>query len=157
MTGYPWAHGDELLAADLTAALAVAYANDAAAISTANQALASAQARLPIAVTLNWSAGLVVTAGTYILTATAPYAFNINSIDVGIGSAGGSFVAQVRCDSIAVGGLGAVQVNTVQKTRTIASSNNNTVNIGSQVDVVISAITGLPADSFLVINGVRTS
>lgn len=154
---YPWASLAVLTHDDLNAAFALAYQNDAASNALANFAYNSTQARLPIAITLNWSAGLVISAGTYILTGTAPYAFNITSIDVSNGSAGGSFNVQVRNNGTTAGDLGAVVVASVTKTRTIASGNNNTVNIGSQVDVIISAITGLPADSFLVVNGVRTS
>lgn len=154
---YPWTSLSVLTHDDLNAAFALAYQNDASASSLATIAYNSTQARLPIAITINWSAGMLVSGGVYILTGTAPYAFDINSIDAGIGSAGGSFTVQVRNNGATAGDLGGVLVNSIPKTRTIASGNNNTVNIGSQVDVVISVITGLPADSFLVINGIRTS
>lgn len=154
---YPWHSLDTLNHDDLNSAFALAYQNDATALALASQAYNSTQARLPIAITINWPAGLQVANGTYILSGTAPYAFNITSIDAGVGTAGGSFTVRVRNDGMTAGDLGSVTVNAAQKTRTFASGNNNTVNIGAQVDVVISVITGLPADSFLVINGIRTS
>jgi hypothetical protein len=165
MSGYPWSSLDDLLAADLNAAFVTAYSTATLAqtlASNANSYAASAltvaqtaAARLtPMSVTLNWPAGMVVAAGTYVLVGTAPYGFTVTSADASVGSAGGTLIVAFRNAGLYMGSLGSFVVSAATKTNFPAIGNNLTVAAGALVDVVVT-ITGQPANAYLVLNGAK--
>jgi hypothetical protein len=166
MAGYPWSFDAPLTSSDLNAALGLAINTaNAASISALNATSLAAGATATVAalqtqmgamaITLNWPAGLSVTAGTYVLTGAAPYGFTATSVTASIGSAGGSITANFRNAGLSMGNLGTLVVTAAAKTTTPASGNNLTVSPNATVDVLVT-ITGTPADAFLTLNGTRT-
>jgi hypothetical protein len=163
---YPWPQGAALTFTDLNAAFALAYAQAQTAQATASNALALTNTSVitlgpprPVSVTLNWPA-IPVANGTYILSATLPYALTVTSIDAAIGSAGGSIQAQFRANGVTIGNLSGVAVSAPTKTNTLAvaqPSNPVTIGVGSTIDVVVTVTGGTPIDAYLCLNGLRTT
>lgn len=165
MTGYPWPPDSPLTSTDLNAAigLAINTANTAAtnalnATSIANSATASTvalQAALaPLAITLNWPAGLVVKNGVYVLTGTAPYGFQIISADASIGTAGGSMFVRFQN----TGGVirWSFPVSQQAKTNFFATGPGLIITPGVTLSAQISSVSGTPTDAYLTLNCTRT-
>lgn len=164
--GYPWDMGAKLTFTDLNAAFALAYANAQAALlsaagaqTTANNTAAALTIGKPVSVTLNWPA-LTAISGTYVLSATLPYALLVTSVDANIGTNQGVITAQYRANGVTIGNLTSLSVTQPVKTNFPAvagPSNPLQVGAGSLLDVVINVISGAPIDSYLCLNGIRTS
>lgn len=163
---YPWDLGEELTHTDLNAIIGQVIANTATAQTAAATALGLAQATQanlgppkPVAVTLNWPA-IPVTAGTYVLSATLPYNFLASSLDVFVGSNGGSFNITPRANAQVIGATSNIPVSVALKTNVAlvaGPSNPLTLNAGSVVDIVVSSVVGTPVDAYVCLNGFRTS
>jgi hypothetical protein len=117
---------------------------------------AAVKAAVPgVSLTMGWGGGALVTAGTYVFTATAPFGFTITSMDASVGSVGSTGItANVRIAGTSVTGLSAASITSSTKTN-FAATGANTVTAGQQIDVVLT-LTGAPAGAYLCLNGTRT-
>lgn len=98
--------------------------------------------------TFSWGGGAVVLAGTYVFTGYAGRAGTVDALTYNVGTAGGSFAANVRINGTSVTGLSAVTVNS-STTASTSASGANTVAAGDRIDVVLSSLSGSPTDAFL--------
>jgi hypothetical protein len=104
---------------------------------------------------VTFAQGTVVQNGTIVLQLKAPYGFTIDSLDYDVGSAGGSFTANVQIGSTSVTGLSAVAVSSGTSANVTASA-ANTVVAGNKISVIISSATGSPTGGTLNLNLTRT-
>lgn len=147
LPSFPWNAGDKLDAVPLNNQF-IAQQNQIDSLQTQVGVL---QQNNSSSVTVNWAAGTITQAGTYIVSATAPFAMTINSIDTSVGTTGGSFSASVQINGTSVGGLNAVAVNNAAKTNTPATG-ANAVLAGAMVALVISNVSGTPSGGFVCLN-----
>lgn len=106
-----------------------------------------------VSFTENWAGGALVTPGDYVLTGSAPYAFNINNVETSVGSLGGQFNFTLSIDSVPIVSLSNIDVTAVDKTTT---PGNGYVGIGSVVTLTINSVVGTPTDSWITVSGNRT-
>jgi len=106
-----------------------------------------------VSFTENWAGGALVTTGDYVLTGSAPYAFNIYSVETSVGSLGGQFNFTLAIDGAPIVSLSDIDVTTVAKTTT---PGNGYVGIGSVLTLTINSVVGTPTDSWITISGNRT-
>lgn len=106
-----------------------------------------------VSFTENWGGGALVTPGEYVLTGSAPYSFNILSVETSIGSAGGQFNFTVWIDGQPIVSLSNIDVTAVEKTTTLG---NGYVAIGSIVTLTVNSVVGTPTDAWVTVTGNRT-
>lgn len=104
-------------------------------------------------ITLDFSAGLTVVAGTYRVVGTATFPFTIDSLDYEVGDAGGSFTAAVQISGAPVTGLSAISVSS-SMLNAVATGGNSVIT-GNRVSIIISAVSGSPANAVLTLRCTR--
>jgi len=106
-----------------------------------------------VSFTENWAGGSLVTLGDYVLTGSAPYAFNIMSVETSVGSLGGQFTFTLSIDGVPIVSLSDILVSAVEKTTT---PGNGYVGIGATVTLTINSVVGTPTDAWVTVSGNRT-
>lgn len=154
--GFRWSQGQKLTAVDLDAEFdnVIALYNNLSNVVGTIQATGATAG--PVGITVNWAGQSVVTNGTYIIELQCPYTLTVTSMNYGVGSNGGSFIATVRNAGVAISGLGPQTINAAGIATNVATA-NNIVQQGTQLDILVSGVSGSPSGSVIQINGTRAS
>lgn len=159
LPSFPWNAGDPLDAVPLNNEFYILL-NQIAAQQTQIAALQASGpgsgAGISASVTIDWAGGAYITAGTYVLSATAPYGFVVASMDCHVGNGAGNFTVTITVNGIPVTGLTNIVVSQATKVRTLALG-AALVLAGDELDMIISAVNGAPTNCYVCVNSVSTA
>ncbi len=99
--------------------------------------------------------GVVIGADDYPVSGSVPFSGGIAVMQASVGSAGGSFMVEVRNNGTPVVGLDAAVVNAVGPQTFFVTGAGALISSDAFIDAVVSSISGSPTDAWFTVNGVR--
>ena len=153
LPSFPWSPGDRIYAVPLNNAF-IALQNQVNSLQgqiTLLDYLANGGSAFGTSVTISWGGGAPVTPGPYVVTASAPYQFSLQTLTANVGSNGGYFTATVEADGTAIPGLTNIVINSATD-QTFTASPPNTVPMAGNLTVIISDVNGQPSNAYLTFN-----